>query len=33
MLTHDSAFYARHYADTFINCDPFGTIADKAAEI
>ncbi len=33
MLTHDSAFYVRLYADSFINCDPFGALANKAAEI
>ena len=33
MTGHDSAFFARNFADSYSNCTPYGDLNNKAAEI
>ena len=33
MVGHDSAFFARYFADTYYNCTPYGDLNNKAVEI
>ena len=33
MAGHDSAFFAKNFADTYYNCTPYGDLNNKAAEI
>ena len=33
MVGRDSAFFAKHFADSYSNCTPYGDLNNKAAEI